>query len=138
MSSGEARPEHVHLNVLDRARATRAVEVATQVLARVVDAGRIHVATERMRTGSSNPDLTRWRPTSLALGAAGVAIACGVMEEREPTGGWGPVGHRFLAEAVAGLPAPLVPLSLFSGAVGVAAAAWLLSRQGRRYPGLLE
>ncbi len=128
----------MHLNVPDRARTTRAVEVATQVLTRVVDTGRLCTATERMRTGSSNPDVTCWRPASLALGAAGVALACGVLEERDPAGGWGLLGHRFLAEAVDALPDPLVPLSLFSGAVGVAAAAWLLSRQGRRYTRLLE
>lgn len=108
-----------------------------EVAASVVDPKRLAIGVAALHAQTAF-QVVRWRPVSLALGDAGAAVVCAALDERSPDAGWARTGHRFLRNATAGLSDPAVPLSLFSGACGVAAAAWLLSRAGRRYRALRE
>jgi hypothetical protein len=125
------------LNLLGPARAARAAAVGLEVAASVVDPERLAVGVAALRAQTTF-QVVHWRPVSLALGDAGAAVVCAALDARSPDAGWDRAGHRFLHHAAAGLSDPAVPLSLFSGACGVAAAAWLSSRAGRRYRALRE
>lgn len=120
------------MKLLGPAQAARAAAVGMEVAASVVDPLRLDagVAALHAQTGFQ---VVRWRPASLALGDAGAAVVCSVLDQRSPDAGWDRSGHRFLRTATAGVSDPEVTLSLFTGACGVAAAAWLSSRAGRRY-----
>jgi lantibiotic biosynthesis protein len=125
------------LKLLDHTEIARAASVGMEVAASAVDPERLEagVAALHAQTGFS---VVRWLPVSLALGDAGAAVVCAVLDDRSPEAGWDRAGQRFLRNAAAGLSDPSVPLSLFTGVGGVAAAAWLLSRGGRRYRGLRD
>lgn len=118
--------------LLDRARADRAVAVGTEVAASVVDRDRITAGVVDLHAHTTFP-FVRWHPAALALGDAGAAVVCAVLDGRAPDAGWDRTGRRFLSDAVAALADPALPLSLFTGACGVAAAACLASRGGQRY-----
>lgn len=103
-----------------------------EVAASVVDPERLEPGVAALHAQTAF-QVVRWRPVSLALGDAGAAVVCAALDERSPDAGWDRTGHRFLRAATAELSNPDVPLSLFTGVCGAAAAAWLLSRAGRRY-----
>ncbi|WP_436499247.1 lanthionine synthetase LanC family protein [Actinokineospora sp. HUAS TT18] len=107
--------------------------MAAEVAARAVDPDRIAAGVAALGAHSAFPDVLRWRPGSLALGDAGAAALCAVFDQADPSAGWDRTGHHHLAAAVSAMDDPALPLSLFAGASGIAAAASLLSRGGQRY-----
>ncbi|GIF73572.1 hypothetical protein Asi02nite_30900 [Asanoa siamensis] len=123
------------LGLLNPAKSARAAALGMDVAASVVSPERLEagVAALHAQTVFS---VARWHPASLALGDAGAAAVCAVLDQRSPAAGWDRVGHQFLSNAVASLSDPQVLLSLFSGICGAASAVWMLSRGGRRYRGL--
>ncbi|MGP4103418.1 lanthionine synthetase LanC family protein [Nonomuraea sp. KM90] len=79
-----------------------------------------------------------WRPSSFSMGGAGLAVMCAAFDEVLPGQGWDHAGHALLADGVEYVTASLGDHSLFTGAVGFAAAVWMSSRSGERYHGLLR
>jgi len=104
------------------ADAGRARSVAMAVAARLADRDRLADAVTSTAATTAYPESTRWRPSTVALGDAGLALCCAELHAHNPDAGWDRVGHRFLGTAVAGLTDD-APLGLFGGLSGVAAAA---------------
>jgi hypothetical protein len=68
------------------------------------------------------------------MGGAGLVVMCASLDELVPGQGWDQAGHRLLESGLRAINAD--DLSLFSGAVGYMAAAWLSSKNGNRYRSL--
>lgn len=112
-----------------------AATVAELVAARAADPVRLAEAIAAAARQSRYADLLPWRPASLAMGHAGIAVLCAEMDRREPGRGWDRAGHHHLAAAVAG--ASPHDVSLFSGLAGVGFAGLLLAAGRPRYARLL-
>lgn len=110
--------------------ARRAGQVAAEVARRLADPRLVADTVDQLTAATAYPAVTRWRPESLALGDAGLALCCGVLREEFPHGGWDRTGHRFLGAAVDAQPVEGA-LGLFDGLSGLAAAAWQLGGPGR-------
>jgi lantibiotic modifying enzyme len=90
-----------------------------------------------MESVTSKPSVNRWRPSGFAMGGAGLAIMCTAFDDRFPDDGWDVLGHELLAAGLDEVSGPDTTLSLFTGAVGYAAAIWHASHEGQRYQRLL-
>ena len=110
--------------------------VAELVARRAADPAQLADAVAAAARQSQYADLLPWRPASLAMGHAGIAVLCAEMDRREPGGGWDRAGHHHLAVAVAGTTP--YDVSLFSGLAGVGFAAALLAAGRPRYTRLLR
>jgi lantibiotic biosynthesis protein len=109
--------------------ASAAIAVARQVAARLCD--QTILETTNRAPGS-------WEPHGVAQGDAGLAIMCGYLDACFPDEGWDTFGHRWLTSAAHEAErADHLPIGLFDGVSGLGLAAWLLSRDGRRYSRLL-
>src|SRR4051812_44969193 len=94
----------LHLPVeLPRAVTTSTVlsapAVAGLIAARVADPEILAEAVAATARQSRYASVLPWRPPSLALGRAGVAVLCAEMDRREPGEGWDRIGHRHLSIA---------------------------------------
>lgn len=111
--------------------------IAREIIDRLADDVRLAGAIEGSARATAYPDVNVWRAESVAYGAAGVAVMFAAADQADPRRGLDVAAHRMLAAAVDALPGA-TSLGLFDGACGVAFAAALAGRDGRRYTGLLS
>lgn len=78
-----------------------------------------------------------WRASGLWGGYAGLAVLAASLDAVEPGCGWDSIGLDYLRRAVRGMEAEQSPAVGMAGLTGLATAASLLSREGRRYDTLL-
>lgn len=84
------------------------------------------------------PQFSHWLPHSLAQGNAGLCLLWAYLDTSFPGEGWDRVGKDHLEVAARGAEqTPWAGTGLASGIVGLAFAAWQLSRGGARYQRLL-
>ncbi|WP_162918600.1 lanthionine synthetase C family protein [Taklimakanibacter deserti] len=84
-----------------------------------------------------DPSLINWRAAGLWGGYAGLAVLAASLDTVEPGCGWDSIGFDHLRRAVRGMEAEQSPAVGMAGLTGLATAASLLSRDGRRYDTLL-
>jgi hypothetical protein len=113
-------------------------ECARQVARRVADRRTRQRALARLRRDTSKPLVNSWRPAGFSMGGAGLAVMAAAFDDHFPGTGWDVLGHELLASGLDEMNGTDTSLSMFSGTVGYAAAAWQASQQGRRYRGLLD
>jgi len=128
----------VHLRWHDRKplRLLSPADLALAVAERLADDGRLRAAIDRTAHQTAHPASVRWRPESLALGYPGLAVLAAELDRRDPDAGWDRPGHRWLSAATGDGDLSSAAPSLFGGWLGVAAAAHLASRDGKRYGAL--
>ncbi|HEY3685332.1 MAG TPA: lanthionine synthetase C family protein [Streptosporangiaceae bacterium] len=114
----------------------RARRVIREITTRLGDDARLRRAIERSAAQTAYPEVNVWRAESVAYGAAGLAAVFAAADQADPGRGLDTLAHGRLAAAVQALPGA-TSLGLFDGACGVAFAAALASKGGRRYTGLL-
>jgi len=110
--------------------------VAAIVAERSADPARLDAAVAAAARQSKYADMLPWRPSSLSMGRAGIALLCAEMDRRSPGQGWAEAGHRHLDAAVRAV--DNWDHSLFSGVAGVGFAAVLLAGGRPRYTRLLD
>lgn len=125
--------------VLDPERAAAARCIAHEVARRLRDRERLEAAIEGLPRQTAFPQVVRWYPGSIAQGNAGLALACGALDDSFPGEGWELVAHDHLVVAARACERDHahLPLGLFSGLTGTAFAVWYLARGGVRYRRLL-
>jgi hypothetical protein len=123
--------------VLSADAAAAALRAARQVGNHLRERAQVETAVAAAALQSTSR--VRWHAPTVAQGYAGLAILCSYLDDCFPGEGWDGAGHQHLAVAVrAAEQDASLPVGLFSGAAGVAFAAWCLSRQGTRYARLLR
>jgi lantibiotic biosynthesis protein len=124
--------------VLEAHERSQALAVVREVAARLRDPSRIDRAVASARQLTRYPRSIDWRPNSLSQGYAGLAVLWSTADACMPDEGWDIVGHEHLQLAVQALQRlPRLGYGASSGIAGVAFAARLLSRGGKRYRRLL-
>ena len=123
--------------VLAGRTAERAIRVATDVAARLNDPEVLASAIEAAMRQSSFPTTTRWDPSGIAQGYAGLALMAGYVDACLNDGS-DRIAHRHLAAAAhAAERNSYRGDGLFSGYGGLMFATWCLSHGGTRYQRLL-
>ena len=110
---------------------TVAVDIARRLSPPAVDAA----VAEPLQT--DDPSFTNWRAAGLWGGYAGLAVLAASLDTVEPGCGWDSIGFDHLRRAVRGMEAEPSPAVGLAGLTGLATAASMLSRHGRRYDTLL-
>lgn len=125
--------------VLGDDEAAEGLAVAREVARRLRDSAHVEAAVEAARQQTGYPRSVHWRPDALWQGYAGLAVLWGAADACMPDEGWDKVGLDHLNIAVRAIEQRRhLTYGLSSGLGGVALAAWLLSRNGQRYRGLLS
>jgi lantibiotic biosynthesis protein len=124
---------------LSSSLAARALDVACEVARRLQDRRHVELAFTAAPTQSAFPKTAHWRPIALAQGDAGLALTCAHLDACFPGEEWDRTGHIYLAAAAEGAERfGYIAPGMFGGLAGLAFAAWLASRCGRRYRRLLD
>jgi class I lanthipeptide synthase len=110
---------------------TIALDTARKLTSHAVEAA---VAEARQADDSG---FSGWRAAGLWGGYAGLAALAASLDTVEPGCGWDSIGFDHLRRAVRGMEAEQSPAIGMAGLTGLATAASLLSRHGRRYDTLL-
>jgi hypothetical protein len=116
-----------------------ALAVARTVATRLRNPSCVDRAVASAQLHTRYPRSINWRPNSLSQGYAGLAVLWSTADACLPDEGWDVVGHEHLQLAVQALQGlPRLGYGAGSGIAGVAFAAQLLSRGGKRYRRLLS
>lgn len=120
-------------------QAERARAVAFDIAARLKDRDTLKRAAIASVEQTAIPDLMQWRQYSIPQGSAGLAVMFGHLDACFPSEGWDAEAHWHLETAARSLEHNgSLGIALFGELSGVAFAADFLSKQGRRYQGLLS
>jgi lantibiotic modifying enzyme len=126
------------MGALTGERGSHAIDVARRVAARLNDPECVATAIGATAEQTIFPRLSRWEPSGLADGGAGLAVMCSYLDACFPGEGWDEAGHRFLCSGALAVERTGSFMSgLFGGLSGLAFAAVSLARNGTRYQRLL-
>ncbi|MFG1679241.1 lanthionine synthetase LanC family protein [Nonomuraea sp. NPDC049269] len=97
---------------------------ARQVAGQVADARLRRRALATLARVTAKRQANTWSAAGLSMGDAGLGLMSAAFADRFPDTGWEALGQEFLAAGLDQARAPDATLSLFSGTVGYATAAW--------------
>jgi hypothetical protein len=115
-----------------------ALRAALHVAEKLKDPREAERAAARAAQQSQFPEFSRWSPSRIAQGNAGLALLWAYLDACLPGRNWDVVGKLHLEEAVRGAEVEsTLGTGLFSGLSGLAFAGAVLSRNGVRYRRML-